>query len=162
MLKPELSDEEVKPIASVESEELDAGNVEHTCADVLSETDEAVVVVDTCTIAVPICDPPVDEKHVSNKAKIQIILIATPAHEPKTKVDDLYYEIFSLPNPYEMKCLWRHGSSYFELMFFSHCKTRGRVFSNQERMIRNKKELIFRFDLFMQGYLMNFGFKIFI
>lgn len=58
-------------------------------------TDEAMVVANTCTIVIPVRDQ-ADEKHVPDNAEIQTILIATPAHEPKTKADDLYYEIFLL------------------------------------------------------------------
>lgn len=57
-----LCNEENKLITSVDIEDLNARNVEQTRAYVLSGTDEAVVVADTCTIAAPICDQTVIEK----------------------------------------------------------------------------------------------------
>lgn len=71
MFKPELSNEEVKPTTSVESEDLDMRNVEQTRADVLCEIDEAVVVADTCIIVALVRNQTADENHVPDKAEIQ-------------------------------------------------------------------------------------------
>lgn len=121
---PKLSNEEYKPTGSVESEDLDTRNVEQTRVYVLSETDEAMVVADTCTIVVSVCDQLTNEKHILDNAEIQITLLATLVHEPKMKADDLYYEIFLLPADCEKTCRWFYSSSFSWLLILLHYKTR--------------------------------------
>lgn len=68
--KLELSNKEDKLTPNVEIDDLDARNVEQTRANVLSGTNEAVVVADKCTIAAPICDQTAVEKQVSDQDEI--------------------------------------------------------------------------------------------
>lgn len=64
MFEPELS-----------NEDLNAGNVEQNRINVLSEIDETIVVVDTCTIVASVCDQPLDDVPVPVSSEIQAIFI---------------------------------------------------------------------------------------
>lgn len=135
----ELSNEKDKPTISVESEDLDVENVEQTRVDVLGEIDEIVVVADTCTIVAPACDQPTVKKKVPDQDKIQPILIVIRVHEPEQKINEVYYKVFPLPNPCEMKNLWLYSSSFLWLLILLHYKTRPPVFSNKGSLMRTSK-----------------------
>lgn len=120
----ELSNEEYKPTGSVESEDLNARNVKQTHVDILSETNEIVVVVDICTIVGVVHDQSANEKHISNNAEIQTILIAIQSHELETKADELYYKIFPLLADSKKTCRWLYSSSFPWLSILLHYKTR--------------------------------------
>lgn len=51
------------------NEDIDVGNVEQTCADVFGETDEVVVVANTCTTIAIVCDQLSDDVPVSNQSE---------------------------------------------------------------------------------------------